>query len=690
MKNLTNDTSDSIKSTFHCKISKKPNLFSIFFGSVVGILVCLPFFGHGRLLLLDWVQGTNVPFFSTSFYGLNGGLTTSVLISLVLAFLNVLVGGASTWVPFLLFFPLATFSIGRLVGGGAWRRLAAGILFVVNPFVFNRIFVGQIALLIGYALLPLAISTLINSATADKNQWLKLVLWWALLTSLSPHFVWIFGLPIGVLFLYELSACRQKISRTVLWLFSVISLYVVTISYLLVPSLFTTLPSTVGATSLNLYKTVADPFLGLIPNVIGMYGFWRIGPGPVLPKNQIPGWIFLLIFLLAVASYAFSRSQTLDDSGISTVTRSRRLYIREKLQLHHQFIVIGLVGILGLLLSLGSQGPTGALFSWLYDHFAFFQIMREPQKFLMLWILCLSVFFAFGSERILSIAKSKWLKSLTSLVLCVGLPIAYAPTMFYGLNNQIALSSLPSAYVQADKLMGTGQGQILYLPWHLYMSYPFANNRVIANVASGMFSRGTITGDNVESGGVSTQSTSTRSAYLEGLYAKGSMINDFGSLVEPLGVQFIVLSKSSDWASYAWLNMQSDLMLVTDNATLMIWENTKFNSVNTSGTVKGIYSAGHRVFEQSPVSYEISSGKAGIVTTDIPFQKGWMFNGAQTTESPQGLVQVNVGEHGGTLRFAPWNAVLVGYIISGSMVLALATTIFLGKRNRTSRKDKAI
>ena len=222
------------------------------------------------------------------------------------------------------------------------------------------------------------------------------------------------------------------------------------------------------------------------------------------------------------------------------------------------------------------------------------------------------------------------------------------------------------------------------------MSYPFANNRVVANIAAGVFMRGVISGDNVESGGVYTQSTSARSVYLEDLYAKGKSTKNFGLLVKPLGVQFIVLSKSADWASYAWLNKQSDLKLIANNAALMIWENNAFNSANASGTAKGFYSSGHRVFERSPVSYEISSGKPGIVTTDIPYQKGWTFEGSQTTESPHGLVQVKVGEHGGILRFTPWNAVLVGYIISGSMVLALLATVFSSKRNRISKKDKVI
>ena len=671
-----------------------PTAVSVELGAVIATIVCFQFFHPGRLFLLDWVLGSNQPMLSTGFYGLNGGLTASVLPSLVLSLLNFLLGGSSTWIPLLAFFPLATFSIGRLVGGGHWRRIAAGTLYVINPFVFNRIFVGHILLLLGYALLPFAISTLINSAIAEKHQWLKVTLWWFLLTSLSSHFAWIFGLPIGVVFLYEILVCRQRTLRTIRWFLTVISLYIASISYIIVPSFFTSLSTTIGATSLNLYWSTPDPVLGLIPNVIGMYGFWRIGPGPNLPKNYVPGWFLIFLLLVVVASFAFSRSQPAggSDLGVETSGLWRRLGLiaREYLQSHEQLIVIGLIGITGFLLSLGTQGPTGPLFSWFYNHLPFFQLMREPQKFLMLWALCLSVFFAFGSERILLSVKSKGIQSLVALVLCVSFPVAYTPTMFAGLSNQISLSTVPAAYQQANKLMGPGQGLILYLPWHIYMSYPFANNRVVANIADGIFTRGVISGDNVESGGVSTQSTSARSAFLEGLYANSSTITNFGELVEPLGVQYIVLTKSADWKSYTWLNKQSDLKLVIGNTSLKVWENSAFNSANASVASGGIYSAGHRIYEQSPVSYKISGGKPGIVTTDIPYQQGWMFEGSKVIESPQGLVQVSVAEHGGVLRFAPWNAVRTGYLISGFMVLALIICVFLGKRNRNSKIDKAI
>ena len=45
--------------------------------------------------------------------------------------------------------------------------------------------------------------------------------------------------------------------------------------------------------------------------------------------------------------------------------------------------------------------------------------------------------------------------------------------------------------------MGNGQGRALYLPWHLYMAYPFTGGRVVANLGPTSFRRPVISGDNV-------------------------------------------------------------------------------------------------------------------------------------------------------------------------------------------------
>ena len=668
---------------------RNPGFVSIVLGLSIGVIVCFPLFGHGRLLLLDWISGPHNSSFQSSLMGLNGGLTTGSVLSLVTSALYSFFGSTVSWLLLLLFFPLATFAIGRLVGGSHWTRIAAGTLFVLNPFVFNRIYVGHIPLLLGYALLPLAIKTALKSPSENFCSWGKVTLWWFSMTALSPHFAWIYGLVIFSVFVVRAVKGVRPLARSLVWLCVEVASFAVSIIFMILPSFYTSLPSTIGTSSLNIYRTVADPIFGLYGNVISMYGFWRLGPGPTMPKNVLPGWFLVFIAILCVAAYHLISLKDFSDSSavnreISNF-RSAVSYIRSTDEQKQLTMVVLLFGLGGLFLSLGPQGATGPLFSFLYDHFSFFQIMRESQKFLMLWVLALALFFGWGATKVVVMFKKQTIQNVAGILLCIGLPIAYTPIMFNGLNGQISLSTVPSEFEQANKIMGDGPGKILYLPWHQYMLYPFTNGHVIANLGSNLFTRDVISGDNVEAGGVNSQSTSPRSSFIQSLLTSSPTVKHLGSLLEPLGVQFIVLSKNTNWLSYAWISQQPDLKLIADNSSLSIYENLSYVSKNEKNLYTGVVSNGHLITQLSPVSYKVSSGNSSWITTDIPYQKGWALNGVQVNASPQGLVQVAVGKSGGTLTFDPWKAVIIGYLISGIMVTTLGALVFVAHRNKISK-----
>ena len=147
----------------------------------------------------------------------------------------------------------------------------------MNPWVFNRLYAGHIPLLFGYALLPFALRSAVAAARRVTGSWsprsLAPVLWWAGLTALSPHYAWIYG---AVLVGSCLVARPWRRPQVVVWLVCCTGLFVLTNLYILLPHTATELPTTVGATSLRLYRTTGDPHLGLFVNVAGLYGFWRL------------------------------------------------------------------------------------------------------------------------------------------------------------------------------------------------------------------------------------------------------------------------------------------------------------------------------------------------------------------------------------------------------------------------------
>jgi hypothetical protein len=532
-------------------------------------------------------------------------------------------------------------------------------------------------------------------------------------------------------------------------------------TYILLPHGSTSLPTQVGRVSLDLYRTSGDPHLGLFINVLALYGFWRMGPGPELPKDVISGWPFLMVAILLVIGAGVwlavrrgtHRPELLAENSSSENGRlksgvvqfqSRQGKVHESLALSeykpYLALLLIFIGFVGFFLALGDQGPTGWLFLWAYDHVTFFALMREPQKFVMLLALSYAVFFGWGVGHLaqlkLSFSRIRNLAMVT--VVGVALPLGYSANIFDGLSGQIAPSSVPVSYQQADRLMGMGAGTVLYVPWHLYMSYPFTNNRVVANIGASEFRRTVISGDNVESGDVESQSTSPRSTYLQQLFSDGPHLREFGALVAPLGVQYVVLAKTVDWVSYSWLGNQDDLTMILNTSSLEVWRNddyagvgwraTKLTPVSgvgglvilskidglagraliTKGTVAnslnpdpqhstqeatGSPPSSPSVIELSPVAYRISSGTSSWVTVDVPYQRGWSLDGRAATESAEGTLLIHVGPRGGELQFTPWSLVRLGYILSTSTFLVLLGIVLCGgqvdRRRRASAGEKS-
>src|SRR6202044_358457 len=110
------------------------------------------------------------------------------------------------------------------------------------------------------------------------------------------------------------------------------------------------------------------------------------------PKDVVTGWPFLLLAILFVAIVG-AVVRLRGDRGASATEGGDRPSRRAPAALL-------LIGIAGYFLALGDQGPTGALFRWAYFHVPFFDVMEEPQKFLMLTALAYAVFFGWGVQRL--------------------------------------------------------------------------------------------------------------------------------------------------------------------------------------------------------------------------------------------------------------------------------------------------
>ncbi len=656
-------------------------------GVAVAIAVVAPW-TTGRVLLIDWVSGPAQRLVPASFWGLGGGATGGLPFDIVASTLVRVLGTPGSWVVPALVFPLAAGAIARLVGGSLLTRLAAALLYCVNPFVFERLYAGQLAVLLGYALIPYALLALLAAAKGEP-PW-RAALWAALLVGITEHFAWIL-VPVAVA-VVAVAPSRGRASLRVLGAGiagAAMSAYVV-----LGPLVAGATPAG-RAGQLAAYRTASDPSLGLFANVAGLYGFWR--QGPVEPKDLISGWPALLAAILVVAVYGYVRA--LHDPA-------RR----------HLAGALLLAGGLGYLLALGSQGPTGAIFSWAYFHVPGFVVMREPEKFSVLVALAYAPGFGWGVDALASLARKARGRAL-AYGLALALPFAYTPNLVAGLDGQVAASHYPASWHEAARLVA-GDASVLVLPWHEYMSLPFAGSRAVANSAADVYPAPVISGDD-PGPGYAFAAPSRRGAFISSLVARASSaqrpeVQDAGALLAPLGVRYVVLEKVADWRSYAWLGHQSDLRPVLDRRAVEVYESTAaiaparrvghLSQVAgpagllgaTSGTGPVVSAATARRMhlqtgsgdgwsqvvsfeEESPVSYRIGAGRPGWAVLPLPYEPGWAAGGETAVPLADGATAVRVGAGATTLQFDPWHAMARTEL--GSLA-ALGTVVALLLRRR--------
>ncbi len=659
-------------------VQRHPNLLSVLFGTLLGVGVCWPFFGSRPLLLLDWVVGPHAHL-PVSIYGLDGGLTTGVLGALGTVGLVHVLGEPATWLMVFAFFPLAALGVGRLVGGSVIGRIGAATITCVNPWVFNRLYAGDVILLLGFALLPFALTSALRDREGhDMSGALVCALWWAVLTALAPQFAWIYGIVVVIaavaLWAHRATARGRvrAVGAALEWLGVAMAGFVLMTLYVLVPDTLVPLPVKVTTRTLHLYATTGDPHLGLFVNVAGLYGFWRTGPGPTLPKDVVSGWpLFLLAMLLLVAS------------GYWVAMRSREGGV--DLQRRVSGWAVLACGIVGYLLALGAQGPTGAVFRWAYQRVPFFDVLREPQVVLMLTALMYAVGVGWGLDHVAKRSRSSmrsWVRPMMAASVGIVLPLAYTPTIFGGLAGQLSPSTLPHAYVRADRIVGRGDGQVLVLPWHLYESVPFAGERTIANLGPSLFTRPVISPDDVQLRGVETQTTTPRSHYVADLVDGEYSKSHFGAQVAPLGIEYIALQKVVNWVSYGWLAHESDLRVALDTSSLEVWRNLDYRGV-------GDRTSDFRpVVEVSPVAYRVGSGPPGTVTIDAAYEPGWRLDGVTGTPTAQGTIRFDIVTHaGGMAVFSPWGATRIAYTVSGAVAVLIAGVLLVTRRRGTRRRE---
>jgi hypothetical protein len=611
-------------------------------GVVLAALVCYPFVG-GRLLLLDFVSGPHQPLLPAEAFGLAGGLTEGVPLVIGFRLLDSLLGQVGSVVPAAIFFPLATTGAARLLRTAVLpARLGAGLFYGVNPFVFDRLYAGQLGVLLGYALLPFAVAALIDAAQ-EPHRMGRAACWAGATVMMSEHFAWILVPVTAGIFLTRPHRVRASLRLGGAALgAAAISAYL-----LVAPVLVGTSPAG-PLTQLAAYRTRADPRVGLLVNVAGLYGFFR--PGPTEPKNLFSGWPAVLAALLVIVAVGYVA--VLRDSA------HRR-----------DGLAILAAGITGYFLALGDQGPTGGLFRLAYEHVPGFVVMREPDKFAVLVALAYAYGFGWGITWLTTRSRRK-VAQVAVAALAIVLPFAYTPNLLGGLGGQVKASEFPNSWSVASRL--AGQDTVLFLPWHEYFPTPFTGQRTIANPAAFYFAGTVLTSQNPGLG-YGFAAEDPEHAFLDTMLGPPVDLQRTHVALADLGVRFVALAKVADWRDFAQVAEVPGIRLVYSSSSLDL-----FSVTPTAQETRD----DRRIRSLDLVDYRVLPGPPGVVALPVPYSQGWTLDGHPAIRLADGQAGILVPAGGGIVHYGPSSGVLASEIGSLAAALAIAGVAFFERRRR--------
>jgi len=302
---------------------------------------------------------------------------------------------------------------------------------------------------------------------------------------------------------------------------------------------------------------------------------------------------------------------------------------------------------------------------------------------------------------------------LLLIALAISTPFIYSFTIFDGFHGQLKTTDYPKDwYAVNDYLKEDKQDfNILFMPWHLYMDFKWlpTPQKRIGNPAIIFFDKPVIQGENMEAGTVYSSSLNPVTGYIEFLLGKKDKIENFGELVAPLNVKYIILTKEVDYGQYDFLYEQRDVELVRDTENLVVFRNmhpvSRFYEADGVVTIKdwedlleisktrdltsfAIVAGNETNIEaskgqalnytiESPVKYLLAQPSKRYIVFSQRYSEDWKLEG-KTPFANFGVTNAydTSDIKGNTLYYERFNIYLIGYVISGIAFIFLMILYF--------------
>jgi len=518
-------------------------------GLALGALALGPGFLRGFLLSYDMVFVPSPPLTAAAL-GLAGGPPRAVPSDTVVAVIShVVPADIAQKIVLLSIFTLACSGAAALLRGfPLTARLAAGVFYSWNPYVAERLILGQWALLLGYAGLP----WVLRAARAGTGGWLgKARLCLALVPAATGGFA---AMSVSALVAVPAAARvpaagkpaapgqphegqdngaaparrfrRANAVVTVLLLLGLLSLP------WLIPSLAR--PPHTSPSGVDAFAARADTPFGSLGSLVMLGGTWNAETVP----NGYGGAVSALWLALAAVGV------------IGYVTRCRH---------DRRWPALGIAALAGLGLALiGVTAPGREMLRGLIGLWPGFAVLRDGQQFvaplalaeatgigsLAAW--CATARQPFGINKEGSSRVSG--RDPLAIVLAVAgvlVPVLLLPGLAWGAAGRLRPAQYPADWLRARAVIeaGPSSGSALVLPWAAYRRYGWNHGEAMLDPWPRLLSRTVIWNDAVQVSDLVVPAEDTGARRLAGLITSAEPLTD---PLRAAGVRYVIVDAGLD------------------------------------------------------------------------------------------------------------------------------------------------
>jgi hypothetical protein len=477
-------------------------------GLGLGLLALGPALAPGFVLSYDMVFVPD-PGFSRLTFGLTGTLPRNVPSdAFITALAVVLPADLVQKLVLLAIFVMACMSAASLVPSPhTLPRLAAGVAYAWNPFVAERLLLGQWALLLGYAALPWVV------VQARKGAGRGLVL--ALLPAAVGGFA---ALAISGLTALIVAGCeaprRAQALRRVIGAVAVLSLPWLVTGWLR-PEGVPGHPAAVEA-----FAARADTPFGTLGSLLMLGGVWNAETVPAGYGVPTVAALWLLVVVSAIVTWIrLARTDLTVGWGLAWAAGAG----------------------LGLAL-LGAFLP--GVLRWLIALWPGFAVLRDGQQY----VAPLAVLVAVGFGLVVARLR-RYVPGLAVTVL----PVVLLPTLAWGAAGRLEAVRYPEAWAEARRIIENDPvpGAVLVLPWAAYRGYWWNDHQRVLDPMPRYLTRRVILNDAVTVGRLTIPAEDPRARRL----GSGADV-DVGKLREA-GIRYVVVDAETD----AWAGVGAEAVL---------------------------------------------------------------------------------------------------------------------------------